>query len=339
MSEIPVGSPPVPPGRHAAPGGWYADPAKSGQERYWDGWQWTRNVRPAESPTPQGQQTGQGHPTGQGQQQSPRHAAGQAPGQGPYAPQQPGHQQPGQNQCQYGQQQYPQNQWGPQGGRPGQYQLVAPGQRPIPADQLGRPLGNRGLRLLAKIIDGFLIGLLSWLACFPIAQSFLERYLAFYREVMAATSAGQPMPATPPTNELITTSEQLTLSLVTAIVTFVYIFLFLRWKAATPGKLATGLRVVPTQSAERLGTGQQVKRSLLEAACGLFSPVALLNFAFPIWDARRQALHDKVADTLVVTRAGADTASFQRDAEAGGSHPGDQDAHRGGPSSEGYPHQ
>ena len=46
MSEIPVGSPPAPPGRHAAPGGWYPDPVNSAQERYWDGWQWSRNTRP-----------------------------------------------------------------------------------------------------------------------------------------------------------------------------------------------------------------------------------------------------------------------------------------------------
>ena len=46
VSDIPVGSPPAPPGRHAAPGGWYPDPVNAAQERYWDGWQWSRNTRP-----------------------------------------------------------------------------------------------------------------------------------------------------------------------------------------------------------------------------------------------------------------------------------------------------
>ncbi|HVD82461.1 MAG TPA: RDD family protein [Propionibacteriaceae bacterium] len=50
MSDIPVGSPPAPPGRHAAPSGWYPDPVSSAQERYWDGWQWSRNTRPIEHP-------------------------------------------------------------------------------------------------------------------------------------------------------------------------------------------------------------------------------------------------------------------------------------------------
>src|SRR6478736_5390805 len=49
MSDIPVGSPVPPPGRHAAPGGWYPDPIDASQERYWDGWQWSRTTRPREA--------------------------------------------------------------------------------------------------------------------------------------------------------------------------------------------------------------------------------------------------------------------------------------------------
>lgn len=46
MSEqIPVGTPPVPPGRHAAPPGWYPDPLDAGRERYWDSLTWSREVR------------------------------------------------------------------------------------------------------------------------------------------------------------------------------------------------------------------------------------------------------------------------------------------------------
>ena len=50
MSDIPVGSPSAPPGRHAAPGGWYPDPLDVDRERYWDGWQWSRNTRDSEVP-------------------------------------------------------------------------------------------------------------------------------------------------------------------------------------------------------------------------------------------------------------------------------------------------
>ncbi len=57
MSDIPVGSPPAPPGRHAAPSGWYPDPLDLALERYWDGWQWSRNTRVAEAPVRPGQPT------------------------------------------------------------------------------------------------------------------------------------------------------------------------------------------------------------------------------------------------------------------------------------------
>ena len=49
VSDIPVGSPPAPPGRHAAPSGWYPDPVNSAHERYWDGWQWSRTTRPVDN--------------------------------------------------------------------------------------------------------------------------------------------------------------------------------------------------------------------------------------------------------------------------------------------------
>lgn len=48
MNDIPIGSPPAPPGRHAAPQGWYPDPVDGTRERYWDGWNWSRNTRERE---------------------------------------------------------------------------------------------------------------------------------------------------------------------------------------------------------------------------------------------------------------------------------------------------
>ncbi len=57
MSNIPIGSPPVPPGRHAAPRGWYPDPVDATQERYWDGWGWSRNTRPTEHQSGHGPHT------------------------------------------------------------------------------------------------------------------------------------------------------------------------------------------------------------------------------------------------------------------------------------------
>ncbi|SDE00446.1 RDD family protein [Auraticoccus monumenti] len=52
MNDIPVGTPKPPPGRHAAPGGWYPDPVDPRRERWWDGWQWSRETREGSGPPP-----------------------------------------------------------------------------------------------------------------------------------------------------------------------------------------------------------------------------------------------------------------------------------------------
>ena len=78
MSDIPVGSPPAPPGRHAAPGGWYPDPLDGSRERYWDGWQWSRNTR--ESAVPPAYR--QGPPGYQSGYQAVPQVAGPVPGVG-----------------------------------------------------------------------------------------------------------------------------------------------------------------------------------------------------------------------------------------------------------------
>ncbi len=62
MSEIPIGSPPVPPGRHAAPSGWYPDPLDLRRERYWDGWQWARTTRQSDPGRPIAPGEGSGEP-------------------------------------------------------------------------------------------------------------------------------------------------------------------------------------------------------------------------------------------------------------------------------------
>src|SRR5215218_9164881 len=105
VSEIPRGSPPVPPGRHAAPSGWYADPIDAGQERYWDGWQWSRNTRAREGTAAPGQGPA-GHP--------PQPGLSANPGYSQY----PGYPQQGPSQPWTGQ---------PTAGRPGQATLTADG--------------------------------------------------------------------------------------------------------------------------------------------------------------------------------------------------------------------
>lgn len=94
------------------PANWYPDPEVPGQQRYWDGTQWTEHRAPgAGAATSPGSEQTTGYP-----QQD------QTGGHPQYAPQAPG--QPQYGQQQYGQQQYGQ-QYAPQGG-PGYGQQSSP---------------------------------------------------------------------------------------------------------------------------------------------------------------------------------------------------------------------
>ena len=307
MSDIPVGTPPAPPGRHAAPSGWYPDPTDGGQERYWDGWQWSRNTRaregaPAPQPTPPTGQPGQpygGHP-----------AAGAQPGH----PQQQGYPQ--------GQQQgYPQGQqpgYPPQGQQPGyppqgypQAAYGVPGQPPGPTTADGVRLAGWWWRVLATVVDNLILGVLSTLISLPVLLPLLDRFAAYVAEAMQAAEQGRVQPPLDP-NTLVSVRDQVLLALLGVALSLVYQLVFLRWKRATPGQLICGLRVVPVdrgRAVEPLGWNSIVVRALFWALPGLsglggaFTALGLFRLVdvlFPLWHPRRQTLHDLAAKTQVV---------------------------------------
>ena len=294
MSGIPVGSPPVPPGRHAAPSGWYADPLDGAQERYWDGWQWSRNTRPREGAAPVAPVVTGPPPTGY--PQGPAGPAGQGyPAQPGYPPQ--GY--PGQPQGYPGQapQGYPVQFVQSGAGWPGQAAFTADGVR----------LAGWGWRLLAGVVDAVVVTVLVTLATLPLLLPMLGRASAYFREVVAAAERGLPQPVLDP-QSLLSTGDQLLITLASVAITFVYHAVFLRWRGATPGKLLCGLRVVPVdqgQAAGGLDGRRAVSRALVWAAPGLHTLLGLFQLVdvlFPLWHPRRQAIHDLVARTQVVRR-------------------------------------
>lgn len=307
--DIPVGSPPVPPGRHAAPGGWYQDPNRPELERYWDGWQWSRNTRPNEGGGPQrGQQSKRGQqqpqPGQQGYQHPPYGNQGQQqyPQQDPYGQQQYPQQDPYAQPGQHAQQPYPQQPY-PQQPYPQQpYQVAG---QPVPVTADGVPLAGWGWRLLAVMIDGLLLSVLTTLASFPILSRMIEGMTAYMRAVITWTenpSGPQPNPET-----YVNLNDQYLIALIGAAVGMVFHVLFLHMKQATPGKLALGLRVVPVDRGQAQERALSIRQVLIRAAiwvipakvsCGAI--FQLLDGLFPLWQPKRQALHDLAAKTQVV---------------------------------------
>jgi uncharacterized RDD family membrane protein YckC len=67
----------------------------------------------------------------------------------------------------------------------------------------------------------------------------------------------------------------------------------------TPGKKATGIRVRRSNGSD-LGFGRGLARYAFSFALGIFVVPILIDYLWPLWDERHQALHDKVVDSVVV---------------------------------------
>jgi uncharacterized RDD family membrane protein YckC len=67
----------------------------------------------------------------------------------------------------------------------------------------------------------------------------------------------------------------------------------------TLGKRAASI-AVRSDTGTRASYGQAFGRVAIMWIFQLFSPIQLLNFLWPLWDRRNQALHDKIASTIVV---------------------------------------
>ena len=210
---------------------------------------------------------------------------------------------------------------------------VAPA--PVPARPTGpttpdgEPLAGWWWRVLAYMLDSIIVGTVASIVSIPaqiqMTRDFQPVMDRFAREI-------EQNPETPPDfgaflDEYLDIIQGywLWIAIPSVVLTALYWAIFMRWKGATPGKLALGLRVrlrdspgtLPWSSilarlALQFGAGWAIygliyglvigSSSLTGAVVGL--PVAalllLLDPLWAAWDPKRQALHDKLARTNVV---------------------------------------
>lgn len=73
------------------------------------------------------------------------------------------------------------------------------------------------------------------------------------------------------------------------------------WRGQTVGMMVAGTKVVRASSEKSIGYPLALWRALFEwLLAALFFLPWILDVLFPIWDQRRQSLHDKVAGTVVI---------------------------------------
>jgi len=273
------------------PSGWYDDPQDPSQLRYWDGVIWSAHVTPKVSPTVG--QSNIGMPYGV----TPAAARPQAPGshgaQGPPTPQR-GYDDPSQQR-----QEQQGAQWPAYGQSPGPLQAQQLGWESHPSTTPdGVRLAGWWLRVGARLLDQ----LFTFVLALPFTGWFFYRYFTgvvdWSRDLAAkATEGSAPLMAFPPGDVL---QYAFAASIIGLLISVAYEVFFLRRSGATPGKKIAGISV---RLRDQAGP-PPMKAILFRTACyfgfSLVSILSLLDVLWPLWDDKKQALHDKVAATNVV---------------------------------------
>jgi uncharacterized RDD family membrane protein YckC len=306
-----------------APPGWYPDPgAAAGAApglRWWDGTQWTDHVQPAQTqqaqtqqaqtqqaqtqqaqPPPQGHESAQSFGSGSDYRQTPDYRQASGDGQASPYGQAPS----------YGQATaapVPPAQPSPYGGYGATGAVVDGYGRATTPD--GEVLAGWGARLGALIVDGIIQTLLGFLLGLPFWLQIFSAYGDYFQEAVDASEAGLPAPSQSGLLGDIAGPMAGAIA-VSVLVSLVYYFGFLKWRAATPGKLMLGLRVRLRDTPGPLSWGTIGKRwiatswpvffSWIPVLGGLLGIYNIVDGLWPLWDDKKQALHDKFAGTNVV---------------------------------------
>ena len=280
------------------PAGWYDDPQDPNQLRYWDGVLWSTHVSPKISPTVE--QSTIGMPYGVMPAAERPQSAGSQGAQGPAAVQDG-----------YGTTQQEQGRtaggW-PAYGQPGQPGQQGPGwQTPKVTTPDGVVLSGWWKRVLARFLDGLIASIVALPLTYAPMTHAVNLFVDFFRKILDDAQAGITTTAQPPA-EL--TSLLLQVGLIGLAVRIVYEVAFLTWKGATPGKMVVGISVRLRDKAGPLALVVALKRTAVQevgTAFGLVPIVGsfgslftLLDGLWPLWDDKKQAIHDKAAATNVV---------------------------------------
>jgi len=272
--------------------GWYEDPQDPSQLRYWDGVVWSSHVTPKVAPTVQ--QSSIGMPYGV----TPAAARPQAPGsqgaQGFPAP--PGGFGPHQQDQGQGQQG---GQWPAYGQGPGQFAPQPAGWQSHPSTTPdGVELAGWWLRAGARLLDG----LITFVLALPFTGWFFYRYFVeafeWLDDVAAETTAGSARVVVVPPWEILLWI--VAAGMIGLLVAAAYEVFFLSRSGATPGKKIVGISVRLRDLAGPPPMRTVLGRTACYFGLQLVSIVNYLDVLWPLWDEKKQALHDKAVGTNVV---------------------------------------
>ncbi|MBX6357692.1 MAG: RDD family protein, partial [Micromonosporaceae bacterium] len=195
--------------------------------------------------------------------------------------------------------------WGPPGSVPPpgwQYPYPVPMPAPRP---YGMPLAASGARLVARLIDIFVVLILNVLVNGWFIYEYVQEVAPAYREWSRRVMQGDGS-AVPEVTERAA-NLQIVIVLLAAALWFAYEVPAVANTGQTLGKRLLGIRVIRLDNPQRLGFGRSFRRwntmglPTLLWCCGIGFVLQLIDALFVPFDRPlHQALHDKSALTVVV---------------------------------------
>ena len=160
-----------------------------------------------------------------------------------------------------------------------------------PTDSQGRVLAHWWKRVVAALIDGVILYVINL-----IIGLLLGGALTFTEEPSINPQTGQLEGGSGFFATLILGNVVM---LVVGIA--YYVFFNGSEKGQTPGKMAMKIQVRDEATGGRVSYGKAGLRYIVGAVLFLLCVVpGIVDLLFPLWDPKRQTIHDKAANTLVV---------------------------------------
>ena len=172
----------------------------------------------------------------------------------------------------------------------------------------GQRLAGWWSRVGASVIDGLITTVLGTVLGWRFIHQVVDAFTQAVNDAVQAQQSGSVAQTDALVQQM--TGPLLALTAVMWGVRLVYDVGFLKAFAATPGKMVLGLEVRLRERPGPLSWGTVLARwftanlgsllSLLPVVALFAWAYSLLDVLWPLWDPKRQAVHDKVARTNVV---------------------------------------
>ena len=227
----------------------------------------------------------------------------------------------------------------PQQGQPAQLRYwdgtrwtehVAPAQQPVATQQYaappvyagyagakppattpdGVPLAGWWARVLALILDGIIVGIVGGIVALPWIRDVWHVYADWFDDALRAGENGNSSTIDTAQLQRDLFKPFAIIGLINLALSFAYHVAFLMWRQATPGKMMLGLKVRLRERPGPMPLPTVLLRWVGQFGVGLISVIpyigtigsfySLLDYLWPLWDDKKQAIHDKIAKTNVV---------------------------------------